>query len=144
MTNWVLLIEDNPDHVLLISDALATGAPDHRVRHARDAEAALKLLRGADGDLPAAIILDLKLPRVSGRQVLRFIRAERRWAHLPVIILTTSNSPAEAAACRRAGASAYLAKPAGIELLSRRGLAVAGAWPDTSSPSQDGLRPCQK
>jgi len=94
---FMLLVEDNPDDELLIVRGLRKNQIWNDVEIVRDGVAALDFLFatgpccGRDpGDLPALVLLDLRLPRMHGFQVLRRIRADRRTQDLPVIIITAS------------------------------------------------------
>jgi two-component system response regulator len=90
----ILLVEDNPDDVLLTMRAFERNDLGNRVITRRDGQEALDYLLGADdgsqagGTLPDVVFLDLKLPRVDGLQVLRRVRAEDRTRYLPVVVLT--------------------------------------------------------
>jgi len=88
----ILLVIDNPDDVTLIRRTLARNQIAHDIVLARDGAEALEYLFGAGANgkrpLPAAIVLDLKLPRVDGGEVLRRLRADERTRHLPVLIST--------------------------------------------------------
>lgn len=107
----VLLIEDNPDHVLLFTELLNECPYITEVRAISDGAAALRFVAEQPAErLPAAVLLDLKLPRVDGSEVLQRIRALPAWRDVPVIILTTSTSRADVALCRGYGATAYLTK----------------------------------
>lgn len=96
-SKFILLVEDNPDDELLLVRALRKNQIWNDVEVVRDGVAALDFLFatgpccGRDpADLPAVVLLDLRLPRMHGFQVLRRIRAERRTQDLPVIIITAS------------------------------------------------------
>ena len=96
-SKFILLVEDNPDDELLIVRGLRKSQIWNNVEVVRDGVAALDFLFatgpccGRDpGELPALVLLDLRLPRMHGFQVLRRIRADRRTQDLPVIIITAS------------------------------------------------------
>jgi two-component system, response regulator len=111
----LLLIEDNPYDQVLTLRAFhkSSGAS---VVVARDGYEALRYLLGDDGgaalgDLPTLIILDLKLPRMDGFEVLRRLRAHWRTRFLPVVILSSSLEERDLARCYALGANSYLRKP---------------------------------
>ena len=92
----ILLVEDNPDDALLIRRALRKGGIHGRVEVARDGAEALDQLF-ATGDVPRLVLLDLKLPKVDGWEVLRHLRADERTADLPVVVFVSEEdgSPLE-------------------------------------------------
>ncbi len=114
----ILLVEDNPDDVLLTLRALKRNNIVNEVVHAADGEEALDWLfcRGAHAgrdpeDLPAFVLLDLKLPRVDGIDVLRAMRADPRTRLLRVVVLTTSREDQDVAESYSQGANSYIRKP---------------------------------
>lgn len=109
ITRSILLIEDNPDDVALTLRALKKNILNE-VTVAADGAEALELL-GAQGPLPGLILLDLKLPKVDGLEVLRRIRASDRTEIIPVVVLTGSELDEDIIASYRNGANAYVRKP---------------------------------
>lgn len=114
----ILLVEDNPDDEALTLRALQKNNILNEVVVARDGEEALDYLfaRGAYGerdvrDLPTVVLLDLKLPKVDGHEVLRQVRADERTRHVPVVILTTSREEQDVVASYGGGANSYVRKP---------------------------------
>jgi two-component system response regulator len=98
----ILLVEDNPDDEMLTLRALKKASVANRVEVARDGAEALDFVfstgnhTGRDPkDMPQLILLDLKLPKVSGLQVLERIRADERTKRIPVVILTSSTEPVD-------------------------------------------------
>ncbi len=114
----ILLVEDNPSDVGLTQRALAKSHVANEPVVAEDGQEALDYLFGAGAyagrevaELPALVLLDLKLPRVDGLQVLRQIRADDRTRRLPVVILTTSREEQDVAQSYDLGANSYIRKP---------------------------------
>ncbi|MCC8363055.1 response regulator [Lysobacter sp. A6] len=110
----VLLIEDNLDDVELTRLAFAEAGIDHPLVVAPDGAFALDWLRthGNDaGTLPALVLIDLNLPKLDGREVMRAIRANPATRHLPVVALSSSGQPADIDASFASGADSYLQKP---------------------------------
>jgi two-component system response regulator len=108
----ILLIEDNPSDVELTKRALAKSRIANELVVAEDGEAALEYLwREGPYELPALALLDLNLPRLSGIEVLRRIRAEARTRRLPVVILTSSKEEQDLAAGYDLGVNSYIRKP---------------------------------
>lgn len=114
----ILLVEDNPDDVILIRRALATHNVVNEMTVARDGVEALDYFFGPGAEerpLPQVVLLDLKLPKVDGHEVLRRLRAEERTKLLPVVILTTSDEQSDIIRGYENGASSYVRKPVDFE-----------------------------
>lgn len=116
--NHILLVEDNPDDEALTLRAFKKNNILNQVDVVRDGAEALDYLfaEGAfesrrNSPFPDLILLDLKLPKVDGLEVLRRIRAEERTRLQPVVILTTSNEDRDVIASYRLGANSYIRKP---------------------------------
>jgi two-component system response regulator len=114
----ILLVEDNPDDEALTLRALQKNNILNPVVVARDGEEALDYLfaRGPFGerdvrDLPAVVLLDLKLPKVDGHEVLRQVRADERTRPVPIVILTTSREEQDIVESYGSGANSYVRKP---------------------------------
>ena len=109
----ILLVEDNPMDVDLTLRAFARRKLANPVQVARDGEEALAwIARWEAGDpLPVAILLDLKLPRVDGLEVLRQIKAHPLCRTVPVIVLTTSGEDRDVRTAYELGANSYIVKP---------------------------------
>ncbi len=114
----ILLVEDNPDDVKLTRMALEKNHILNEVVVARDGEEALDFLHGEGPDsftarklLPALVLLDLKLPKVDGLEVLQRIRANERTRLLPVVILTSSREDKDLFESYSLGCNSYVRKP---------------------------------
>ena len=114
----ILLVEDDPDDETLALRALRRGGIRHAIVVVRDGVEALDYLfatgahAGRDpGRLPQVVMLDLKLPRLDGLEVLRRIRADQRTRFLPVVILTSSDEERDRLDGYRFGANSYVRKP---------------------------------
>ena len=114
----ILLVEDNDDDAQLTLRALRLHRVANRVEVVASGADALDYLfcrgeyAGRDGkDLPQLVLLDLKLPKVGGLEVLKQIRQEPRTKRLPVVILTSSNTEADVARSYDLGANSYIRKP---------------------------------
>src|ERR1700753_343607 len=116
MQKVILLVEDNSDDELLTMRALARNHIAHPVVVARDGVEALDYLLGtaeepATAPLPALILLDLKLPKIDGFEVLRRIRATPRTRRLPVVVLTSSKQESDLVTAYDRGANSYVRQP---------------------------------
>ena len=114
----ILLVEDNPDHAELTMRALRRGKLLNRIFWVRDGAEALEFLyrRGRyptcqNAPRPGLILLDMKLPKVDGHDVLRQIKADEVLRGIPVVVLTTSDSRDDVQSCYRAGAHSFVTKP---------------------------------
>ena len=123
----VLLVEDNEADVVLMQEALREGGVQLDLSVAPDGEQALADLR--DGHpLPDLVLLDLNLPRKDGREVLSEMKADPALAEVPVIVLTTSQSPGDVAFAYRNHANAYVRKPNGLDQLIDVTRAIRDFW----------------
>lgn len=113
----ILLVEDDPRDVELTLEALSENNLGNAVDVVGDGEKALDYLyhrggfAGRMGDNPAVILLDLKLPKVDGREVLRVIKADEAMRTVPVVVLTSSREERDLAETYKLGANAYVVKP---------------------------------
>jgi two-component system response regulator len=111
----VLLVEDNPDDEELTLRALKRANLTNPVDVARDGQAALDYLFGSSQQaakpIPVLIVLDLKLPRINGLDILKRIRGGDRTRRLPVVILTSSNEQGDVFNGYELGANSYVCKP---------------------------------
>jgi two-component system response regulator len=114
----ILLVEDNPDDVALTERALKKARIANKLVIARDGPEALDFLFGtgahAERDTsitPEVVLLDLKLPKLDGLEVLRRLRADQRTKLLPVVILTSSKEDRDLTRSYELGANSYIRKP---------------------------------
>ena len=118
MSKTILLVEDNPDDARLTLRAFTRNNMLNPIEVARDGVEALDFLfaRGAHAGragtpLPTLIILDLKLPKLDGLDVLKAIRADERTRRIPVVIMTSSKEEQDVIASYALGANSYVRKP---------------------------------
>jgi len=117
-TKTILLVEDNPDDVQLTLRALKKNKIMNEIIVAQDGVEALDYLFGAGkfagrdlSVMPQLILLDLKMPRMDGLEVLHRIRADERTKILPVVVLTTSSEDIDRIESYKLGANSYVRKP---------------------------------
>lgn len=113
LPSTILLVEDNPDDEALTLRALGRGGWRDRITVKHDGQEALDYLLREDGMTapPAVVLLDLKLPKIDGLEVLRALRADRRTRSQPVVILTSSREEQDLIASYDLGVNSYVRKP---------------------------------
>lgn len=118
----ILLVEDNPHDAELTIRALKKNNIANNIRHLKDGAEALDYLfsEGAFSGMdvipkPKAILLDLKMPKVNGIEVLKRIKSDERTRYIPVIVLTSSNEDPDVMTCYSLGANSYIVKPVDFE-----------------------------
>ena len=128
----ILLVEDNPDDEELTLRALRHAKIANDVVVARDGSEAVAHLLGADGVeagvLPAVVLLDLKLPKLSGIDVLRRLRADPRTKLLPVVVLTSSSEDEDMLRSYECGANSYVRKPVAFAAFATAGAQLGVYW----------------
>lgn len=118
----ILLVEDNLNDAELTIRALRKNNFANKVIHLKDGAEALDFIF-CEGEFrdrnilakPKVILLDLKMPKVSGIEVLQRIRADERTRYIPVVVLTSSNEDPDVKACYSLGVNSYIVKPVGFE-----------------------------
>jgi chemotaxis family two-component system response regulator Rcp1 len=115
----IFLAEDNRADVFLLREALSAVGQEYVLQVAEDGESAMRELelRGA-GPLdarPELIVLDLNLPKLNGRDILRRVRTLACYRDVPIVVLTSSDSPSDRGQAEALGASAYIQKPPRLE-----------------------------
>ena len=115
----ILLAEDNPADVYLIREALREHGVDCELRIAEDGQQVMRILSDTDSDpdrsAPALIILDLNLPRHDGIEILQHLRDRVALRRVPVVVLTSSDSPRDRLAATQLGVTRFLRKPSNLE-----------------------------
>jgi len=129
----ILLVEDNPDDEALTVLALRSKTAAN-VEVAHDGQEAINYLVNDGKDLPRLVLLDLKLPKVDGLEVLRRIRDDERTRLVPVVILTSFNAPTDVAASYRLGANSYVRKPVDFDEFSETVRQLGSYWLAVNEP----------
>ncbi len=145
----LLLVEDNPKDELLTLRTLEKCNVANEIVVVRDGVEAIEYLfaqgnySGRDvNDLPTVVLLDLKLPKIDGREVLRRIRADERTRLLPVVILTSSDEEKDIIASYKLGANSYVRKPVAFSDFSKAVADLGRYWLIANEPPpREGGRP---
>lgn len=136
----ILVVEDDENDLFLLKRAFAKAKVTNPIQEARDGEEAVgyltQILQGSgDGArLPVLVLLDLKLPRLSGHEVLSWIRSQNATRRLPVVVLTSSDEPRDINMAYDAGANSYLVKPGDPTRILELALSVGTYWLMTNQP----------
>ena len=131
----ILLIEDNPSDIELTRRALDRSRVSNELVVVQDGQEALDYLFGSGpyagrdaAALPGVALLDLKLPKVPGLEVLRAIRDDPRTRRLPVVILTSSNEEQDVSCCYDLGVNSYIQKPVDFERFAEAIRTLGSYW----------------
>lgn len=135
----ILLVEDSDSDAELALHALRRSAANHRVKRVRDGVEALDFLFGTGAFqkrdrviIPRCILLDLKLPKVDGLQVLAALRADTRMQHVPCVVLSSSREVVDIRRCYELGANSYVVKPVDFGQFSRTIQRIETYWLSTN------------
>jgi len=142
-TRTILLVEDTQSDEMLVLRALGKVNLDNRVDVARDGQQALDYLfregefagRGGQG-LPAVVLLDMNLPRMSGLEVLKRLRADVRTRLLPIVILTSSDEERDRVRSYEYGANSFVRKPIGFAEFSETVVRLGVYWTLANIPPE--------
>lgn len=124
----MLLIEDDEDDVRLTQEALKDSKVIVNFSLASDGEDGLRRLRAPRSARPDLILLDLNLPRMSGREVIKELKSDDALKGIPVVVLTTSEAESDIAKCYNLGANCYITKPVDFQQFIRIIKAIDDFW----------------
>jgi len=124
----LFLVEDSPADVYLVKEAMRREGLDCAVQVAEDGEAAIGMIESADGDsrapVPQIVLLDVNVPMRNGNEVLERLRRSPRYANVPVVMISSSDSPKERTSAFALGATEYFRKPSTLEEFMQLGKLV--------------------
>ncbi|HEY6091805.1 MAG TPA: response regulator [Gemmatimonadales bacterium] len=134
----ILLVEDNPTDAELTLRALKQRNLANQVLLCRDGAEALQFFSGGDGSgqVPKVVLLDLKLPKVDGLEVLRHLKSDVRTKSIPVVVLTSSREEPDIERAYELGANSYIVKPVDFEAFARAVSDVGLYWLLLNHPPQ--------
>lgn len=131
----ILLIEDNPDDAGLTIHALKKHNLADRLLHVHDGEEALSYLFSPDTThIPKVIVLDLKMPKVDGMEVLRKLKSDERRKVIPVVVLTSSREERDVIESYRLGVNAYIVKPVDFDKFAKAIADIGFFWLTLNQP----------
>lgn len=133
-TRSILLVEDNPDDEKLVIRSLRRSKIANEIKVARNGEEALDILF-SDAPLPTLVLLDIKLPKIDGLEVLRRIRASDRTRLLPVVVLTSSSEERDIVDSYYLGANSYVRKPVEFDQFAEAVTQVGMYWLLVNEPT---------
>lgn len=117
----ILIVEDDEGHAILIRENLQTAGLNNRIEHFRDGQAVLDFFykpgggRAAEPSQTYLVLLDIRMPKVDGIEVLRRLKSDPELHKLPVIMLTTTDDVREVERCHQLGCNVYIQKPVDYE-----------------------------
>jgi two-component system, response regulator len=111
----ILLIEDNPDDAELTIRALKKHKLANNLMHLKDGEEAINFLFARESPIPKIILLDLKMPKIDGIEVLKKLKSDPEKKIIPVVVLTSSKEEKDIVESYRLGVNAYIVKPVDFE-----------------------------
>jgi CheY-like chemotaxis protein len=123
----IVIAEDDPEDMELIAEAILLAEPNAELYKFMDGLSAYDYLRTIpDDDLPALIILDYNMPRLTGAEILRQMSTVARYGPIPKLVLSTSNAPLYKHECMRNGATEYFVKPGSMKELNALAKTMVG------------------
>ena len=131
----IFLAEDNPGDVLLVKRALREHAIDFRIFVAENGDMVTEFVRtvGTTTPAPDVILLDLNLPRMEGPELLRTVRAHPLCANVPLVVITSSDSPKDRAWTSKYGVNHYFRKPSGLDEFLELGAVIRSVVTESGS-----------
>ena len=134
MQKLILSVEDNPDDVLILNRAFQKANTSAHLEFLADGDQAIEYLADvSQKPCPILLLLDLKLPKKSGLEVLAWVRGQPPFKRLPVVMLTSSNQPEEIDTAYDLGANSYLVKPGSIDDFVQLAKAIETYWVQTNT-----------
>lgn len=135
----LLLIEDQPSDAELALRALRGLDLGTRMRQLENGAEALDYIFGRNAyadrsveEAPGLVLLDLKLPKVSGHEVLRALKSDKRTEHIPVVVLSSSGETSDVEQCYALGANSYVVKPVDFEQFTKTVQRIGTYWLETN------------
>lgn len=146
----ILLVEDREDDVILIKRSFSQAGLENPIHVARDGEEAIEYLSGvgmyanrAEHPLPELILLDLKMPKVDGFEVLEWIRGHKTLRSIPVLVLTSSEQIRDVNRAYELGANSFFVKPLDFDAMSSAASLIRDYWLKSTRTPEPAKRPAE-
>lgn len=130
----ILLVEDNPDDAGLTIRALKKHNLANKLLHLEDGQEALDFLFNDENEMPRLVLLDLKMPRVDGIDVLRRLKNDEKRKVIPVVVLTSSKEEKDIVESYQIGVNAYIVKPVDFDQFAKAVAEVGLFWMVLNQP----------
>ena len=137
----ILLVEDRADDILLVRKAFERGAINHPLQVVRDGEEAMRYLAGEgrysnrdEYPLPDLILVDLKMPRVDGFELVKWIRRQPGFSNIPIVVLTSSDAIRDVNRAYALGANSFLVKPLDFDNFVETAKTLKKYWLNMNQP----------
>jgi len=111
-TSKILYADDDSDDRFFMNECILSNGVNANMVYVSNGREAISYIEHTPGPLPSLVILDLNMPKMNGKETLRYLKKHPRYQSIPVIILSTSENKEEMEACRAQGALSYFVKPA--------------------------------
>jgi CheY-like chemotaxis protein len=135
----ILIVEDDADDLFLLQKAFEKSGVTKELVIARDGELAIELLSNSHGESPSLLLLDLKLPRKSGFEVLEWLGEHGMLARMRVVVLSSSTVPSDIQRAYALGVMSYHAKPANFHELKTLAAEICRYWREPASDAPEPL-----
>ena len=126
------LIDDDVDDIFLFREVLESIDPELKFLSAENGEIGLQMLK-TSGDLPDIIFLDLNMPKMDGREVLKMVKSNEMYRKIPVIVFSTTKNQLEVRRCYDLGANTYIVKPVSYDTLVETIREICTYWFNTAT-----------
>ncbi len=125
----IVMADDDADDRFLVQAALQDNHIKNPLLFFEDGETLLNYLNNiSEEEFPAILLIDLNMPKRDGREVLKHLRSNKRWAHIPILIFSTSNAPDDIFSAYQLGADCYIIKPSSFEGLKNLLHSICKFW----------------
>ena len=128
---FLLIAEDDPDDRLIIQDAVDENEIDYNIHFVNDGQELIDYLSKFTGHLPKLIILDLNMPKIDGREALKYVKTQPRFKMIPTIILTTSSAIEDIKKSYDLGVNSFIIKPSNFSDMVKITNSLSKYWFNT-------------